>query len=182
MATALIVADTVFDSATVALNVPVATPLAFVGPTGCVSVFPVPVAASTTVAPLTGLPVASFTVTVMVETVAPELAVIVPGTAATSDWLALGAPAVPVAVKVSGLPASPLDVAVRVLVPAVVPRVQDVTAAIPLALVVTDVVGLTVPPPEATANVTATPATGLLNWSRTSTDGGVATAVPTVVV
>jgi hypothetical protein len=52
----------------------------------------------------------------------------------------------------------------------------------PLPLVVTGVEGLTVPPPEATANVTATPATGLLNWSRTITAGGVATAVPTVVV
>ena len=66
-ATALIVAETVFDSATVALSVPVATPLAFVGPTGCVSVFPVPVAASTTVAPLTGLPDASRAVTVIVD-------------------------------------------------------------------------------------------------------------------
>jgi hypothetical protein len=92
------------------------------------------------------------------------------------------APVVPVAVKVTGLPVSPLDVAVRVFVPAIVPSVQDVTAAIPLALVVTGVVGLTVPPPDATANVTATPPTGLLNWSRTITDGGVATAVPTVAV
>src|SRR6266446_643887 len=55
MATALIVAETVLVAATVELNVPVATPLAFVVPTGCVSVFPVPVAASTTVAPATGL-------------------------------------------------------------------------------------------------------------------------------
>ena len=54
--TALIVAETVFPSATVELNVPVATPLPFVVPTGCVRVFPVPVAASTTVAPLIGFP------------------------------------------------------------------------------------------------------------------------------
>src|SRR5262245_66494015 len=52
----------------------------------------------------------------------------------------------------------------------------------PLAPVVTGVVGLTVPAPDVTANVTATPATGLLNWSRTSTAGAVATAVPTVAV
>jgi hypothetical protein len=77
--------------------------------------------------------------------------------------IVLAAPVVPVAVKVTGLPGRPLDVAVRVLVPAVVPNVQDVTAAMPLPLVVTGVVGLTVPPPDATANVTATPATGLLN-------------------
>src|SRR5213594_2484839 len=50
IATALIVADTVFAWATVELSVPVATPLAFVGALGCVSVLPVPVAASTTVA------------------------------------------------------------------------------------------------------------------------------------
>jgi hypothetical protein len=67
MATVLIVADTVLAAATVALSVPVATPLAFVGPTGWVSVFPVPVAANTTVAPLTGLPEASRAVTVIVD-------------------------------------------------------------------------------------------------------------------
>jgi hypothetical protein len=49
--TVLMVADTVFDSATTELRVPVATPSALVGPPGCVSVFPVPVAATTTVAP-----------------------------------------------------------------------------------------------------------------------------------
>jgi hypothetical protein len=52
MATVLIVADTVLDSATVDESVPVATPLALVVPTGCVRVFPVVgVAASVTVAP-----------------------------------------------------------------------------------------------------------------------------------
>jgi len=51
IATLLIVADTVFDPAAVELNVPVATPLAFVVPTGWVSVFPLPVADNTTVAP-----------------------------------------------------------------------------------------------------------------------------------
>src|SRR5947209_15547290 len=63
-ATALIVADTVFDSAAVDERVPVATPLALVVPTGWVSVFPVPEAASTTVAPWIGLPLASRAVTV----------------------------------------------------------------------------------------------------------------------
>jgi hypothetical protein len=52
MATVLIVAETVFEPAAVELRVPVATPLASVVPTGCVSVFPgVGVAASVTVAP-----------------------------------------------------------------------------------------------------------------------------------
>src|SRR5690242_4707390 len=47
-----IVADTVFDSATVEESVPVATPPApDTPPAGWVSVFPVPVAARTTVAP-----------------------------------------------------------------------------------------------------------------------------------
>src|SRR5436190_22927375 len=44
----------------------------------------------------------------------------------------------------------------------------------------TAVAGLTVPLPDATAKRTGTPAVGLSNWSRTSTAGGVATAVPTV--
>jgi len=52
IATALIVAETVFEPAAVEVKVPVATPLAFVVPTGWVSVFPaVGVAASATVAP-----------------------------------------------------------------------------------------------------------------------------------
>ncbi len=66
-----IVAETVFGSATVALSVPVATPVASVVPLGCVSVFPLPVAASTTVAPPIGLPLASFAVTVIVEVPLP---------------------------------------------------------------------------------------------------------------
>ena len=44
--------------------------------------------------------------------------------------------AVAVAVNVSGLPVSPATVAVSVLVPAVAPRVHDVTAAIPELLLV----------------------------------------------
>src|SRR6266700_377307 len=82
-ATPLIVADTVFDSATVELSVPVATPLAFVVAPGCVTVLPVPLALSTTVAPATGLPSASRAVTVIVDVPVPaaigDVAVIV-------DW------------------------------------------------------------------------------------------------
>ena len=52
IATALIVAEAVFDPAAVDERVPVATPLASVVPTGWVKVFPpVGVAASVTVAP-----------------------------------------------------------------------------------------------------------------------------------
>src|SRR5207302_3329865 len=88
-------------------------------------------------------------------------------------------PAVPVAVKVTGLPASDPEAAVNVFDPAVGPRVHAVTAATPSAPVVTGLVGVTLPPPVPGANVTATPATGLPSWSRTITDGGTATAVPT---
>src|SRR5205809_238395 len=70
-ATALIVAETVFDSATVELKVPVVTPLAFVVALGWVSVFPVPVVASTTVAPGIGLPNPSHAVTVIVAAPVP---------------------------------------------------------------------------------------------------------------
>src|SRR5437867_1708254 len=54
MAVPLALAETVFAPATVELSVPVATPLASVGPLGWMSVLPLPVAASTTVAPLIG--------------------------------------------------------------------------------------------------------------------------------
>src|SRR5438552_5274904 len=66
-ATPSIVADTVLDSATVELSVPVSTPLAFVVALGCVRVLPVPVAARTTVAPWSGLPDASSAVTETVD-------------------------------------------------------------------------------------------------------------------
>jgi hypothetical protein len=182
IATELIMADTVFAPAPVELKVPVATPLVFVVPTGCVSVFPVPVAARTTVAPLIRFPFASFAVTVIVLVLVPELAVMKAGAALTVDCVALTVPAVPVAVNVTGLPLRPVAVAVRVLLPATVPRVHVVGAATPLLPVATAVVGTTVPPPEATANVTLVPATGLLKASCTITDGGVATAAPTVAL
>src|SRR2546428_13474519 len=72
-ATALIVAETVFDSVAVDERVPVATPLALVVPTGWVRVFPVPVAARTTVAPWIGLPLPSRAVTGMVDAPLPAV-------------------------------------------------------------------------------------------------------------
>ncbi len=72
-ATPLIVADTVFDSATVELRVPVATPLEFVVALGCVRVLPVPVAERITVAPETALPNSSRAVTVMVDVSEPAV-------------------------------------------------------------------------------------------------------------
>src|SRR5256886_16714417 len=80
------VAETVFDSATVELSVPVATPVPSVRPLGCVRVLPLPVAASTTVAPPIGLPLASLAVTVIVEVPLP--AVIDAGAAVTVDCAA----------------------------------------------------------------------------------------------
>src|SRR5436309_11613194 len=128
---------------------------------------------------LTGLPEASCSWMTGCWRKATPLCTVADGWVVIAS-LAAG-PAVAVAVNVTGLPVMPLPaaVAVNVLGPAVVPRVHEVRAAIPLAPVVTGVVGLTLPLPAAGANVTATPATGLLNRSWTITAGGVATAVPT---
>ena len=52
----------------------------------------------------------------------------------------------------------------------------------PVALVATTVGAPSVPPPPVTAKVTLTPATGLSVASRTRTDGGAPTAVPTVAL
>src|SRR5206468_10697890 len=72
-----------FVSATVELSVPVATPLELVVPLGWVRVLPLPVVASTTVAPPIGLPLASFTVTVIVALPLPAVSVV--GEALTVD-------------------------------------------------------------------------------------------------
>jgi hypothetical protein len=91
-------------------------------------------------------------------------------------------PAVPVAVNVTGLPLipAPVAVAVSVFAPAAVLRVQLPTVAIPLAFVIwVPPVTLPLPPPAPGANVTLTPATGFPAPSRTSTDGGEPTALPT---
>src|SRR6266480_6355997 len=98
MAVPLIVAETVFVPATVELKVPVATPVASVGPPGCVSVFPLPVAASTTVAPPIALPLTSFAVTVIVDVPLPVA--IDGGAAVTVDWAADTGPGVTVTVAV----------------------------------------------------------------------------------
>jgi hypothetical protein len=87
---------------------------------------------------------------------------------------------VAVAVNVSGLPPRPVAAAVDTFGPGVIPTIQELRAAIPLALVVTGVVGFTIPPPEVTANVTDTLATGLPAPSLTITAGGELTALPTV--
>src|SRR5213593_3185664 len=125
-----IVAETVFVSATVELRVRVATPLASVDPVGWVRVLPLPVAASTTVAPLIRFPLASFAATVMVDGVLPTTMDV--GAAATVDCAADTAPAVTVTVAVCVM-AVPLAVADTVFAPATVEL--RVPVATPLALV-----------------------------------------------
>src|SRR5207302_1607646 len=112
----------------------VATPLAFVVWLAPGTVARRGATASVTATCATGFPFASFTI---------------PGggvrtaRAAVADWLVAlfaaivaAAPAVPVAVKVTGLPVSDPDVAVRVLLPAVALSVQLPTVAMPLPFVV----------------------------------------------
>src|SRR6266508_2764052 len=126
----LIVADTVFDSATVELKVPAATPLALVGPLGWVSVLPLPVAASTTVAPLIRFPLASFAVTVIVDVPLPTTTDV--GAAATVDRAAETGPGFTVTAAVWVM-AVPFAVAETVFTSATVEL--SVPAATPLALV-----------------------------------------------
>ena len=82
----------------------------------------------------TGFPFASFTITEGGElTAVPAGAVWLVGLFAA---IVAAAPAVPVAVKVTGLPESDPELAVRVLLPAAALSVQLPTVATPLALVV----------------------------------------------
>jgi hypothetical protein len=91
-------------------------------------------------------------------------------------------PAVPVAVKVTGEPVSPATVAVSVFAPTVVPKVQAGLVAIPALSVTTAPEDTNEPPPLPTAKVTGTPLTALPCASVTTTEGAVATAVPTVAL
>jgi hypothetical protein len=79
-----------------------------------------------------------------------------------------------VAMKVTGEPVAPVDVAVNVLAPALAPNLHDPTVAMPEALVVA-VAPVMEPPPLATAKVTLTPETGLLSASVIMTEGSVET-------
>ena len=90
-------------------------------------------------------------------------------------------PGSPVAVKVTGEPVRPAHVAVRVLAPATVPSFQLPTVAMPEASDTADA-PVTEPPPEATANVTVTPATGSFLTSLTMTLGAMLTAAPRLAV
>jgi hypothetical protein len=178
----LAVAVTVLVPASVELIVPVICPLVPVVPEGWVKLIPGSTDARVTVAPLTRLSKASRTVTVIVERLAPLLAVIGVGAAVIEDRGALGPAGVPVAVNATWFPTVPIAgaVAVTVFGPAVVLRVQDITVTIPSPPVAIGVVGFTVPLFTPVANVTWTPATALPLASLTITEGGEATAVPAV--
>ena len=131
-ATELIVAEIVLLPAAVEASVPVATPLAFVVPTGCVKVFPaVGVAPSETVAPSIGLPFASRAVTVMVDDPPPA---VIGDVAATVDCDADTAAAFTVTVAVSVSTRVPFTVAVTVFEPAAVEL--NVPVICPLGFVV----------------------------------------------
>jgi hypothetical protein len=93
-------------------------------------------------------------------------------------------PAVPVALKVTGLPVRPVEAAVMVLVPTRLPSVQLVSEAIPvlLVLMVAGLDGLELPPPAVMVKTTATPCTGLPKASVILTEGGELTGVPTVAL
>jgi hypothetical protein len=145
-------------------------------------IVPPPVAtAKTTLTPDFGFPLPSTMST------DGAIATALPATAVCASpaliVIVAAAEAVPVAVKTTGLPESPLTVACTVLVPAVPPSVHVVSAATPELFVVTvePVTGDVVPLPAVVVKVTTTPWTGLLLASRTVTDGAV-TVRPTVFV
>src|SRR5205823_910152 len=130
---------------------------------------------SITANPVTGFPLASLTITDGGEpTAVPAAAVWLVGLFAA---IVAAVPAVPVAVIVTGLPVSVPELAVKLFEPAVALSVQLPTVATPLPSVVW-LPPVIVPFPGATANVTATPATGLPFASLTITEGGEPTAVP----
>jgi len=155
IATALIVAEIVFDSASVDASVPVATPLAFVVVAGCVSVLPDPVAASTTVAPGIGLPLASRAVTVIVDVPLPAA---MGDVAVTVDNDAETVPGFTATVAVCVI-ATELTVAVTVFEPAAVD--DSVPVATPLASVVPTGWVRVFPPVGVAASVTVAPWIGL---------------------
>src|ERR1019366_7827178 len=156
-----------------------AMPVAVVVGAGRVTAPPPEAPANVTLTPATALPFASFTITLgAVATAEPAAALwLFPAFRA----ICIAVPAAPVAVNVTGDPVSPVDVAVIVFVPAVVPSVQLPTVAIPLVFVVC-VPLVMLPPPEATTKVTLTPLTALPFASFTITLGSVATADPAVAL
>ena len=158
----LMVAETVLAAATVEASVPVATPPPSVAPAGCVSVFPVPVAARTTVAPLIRLLNASRAVTVIVLVGPP--AAIDAGATATVDCAAETAAGTTVTVVV-GVMSTPPIVAETVFVSATVDAIVPVVTPLPFVAA-----GCTnVFPPPVEESTTAAPLIRLLKASRAVT-------------
>src|SRR6185437_15526984 len=157
------VAVTVFVPAAVELNAPVICPPASVVPTGCVSVLPSPVAASVTLAPPTGFPLASRTVTVIVDGLPPA---VMGDVAATVDREADGVPAVSRTAAVWVIATASI-VAETVLDPAAVE--VKVPVATPLASVVPSGWVSVFPVVGVAASVTVAPWIGLPCASRAVT-------------
>src|SRR5439155_24277211 len=142
--------------------VPVAIPLAFVVALGCVTVLPVPVAASATVAPWMGLPNPSRAVTVIVE-VPPA---VIGEVALTDDWAAEIAPLLTTTAAVCVI-AMAFIVADTVFVPAAV--ALKVPVICPLASVVPTGSVSVFPAVGVAASVTVAPGIGLPFASRAVT-------------
>jgi hypothetical protein len=159
------VAVSVAVPAVVERTVPVVWPLASVAAAGCVSVSAAPrEEASVTVLPLTGLPLASRSVTVIVDVATPSAATVA-GLAVTVDIVADTAPAVNVTDTVCvTVIASVVSVAVIVLVPAVVDRIVPVVC--PFASVAA---AGCVTVPSVAARLTVLPLTGFPFASRNVT-------------
>ena len=151
-----------------------AIPLALVVAGDPTTLPPPEVTAKVTVMPDTGMPDASRTTTL------GGSATLVPTGADWVVWetatIVTGCPAVPVAVKVTGV--TPAATARSVLVPGTLPRNQPPTAAVPVASV-TWREPTTLPPPEATSKLTMTPGTPSPLVFRTRTVGGIGTRRPT---
>src|SRR5205809_1523848 len=151
----------------------VADPFEAVVAVALLGVAPAGLTVAVTTTPLwpTGLPLASWSWSTGCWANATPLCAALDGAVVSASFVA--APAVPSAVKVTGLPAipDPPAVAVSVFVPTVVLSVQLPTVAIPLPFVVW-VPPVTLPLPAAGAKVTVTPCTGLPLPSCTITDGG----------
>jgi len=146
----------VFDSATVVLIVPVATPEAFVTEAGCTSVFPVPVDPKVAVAPLTGLLFESRRVIVTVDVVVPSAVTPLEGEAEIVEFATTGVPAPKVTVPVT--PVNPAGaLMLKVLVSAIVDLIVPV--ACPEAFVFPEGWVSVFPVPVA-AKLVATPLTG----------------------
>ena len=143
---------------------------------------PVPGGAKVTLMPLTGLLLASFTVTCSAVAKAVLMTALCELPAVTVT-LAAG-PGVFVKLKLAGV-ATPETLAVTVYVPAVAFAVKMAAVATPLALVVAVVnppANVPLAPVPGAANVTTTPLTGLLPASFTVAVNWFANAVPIMMV